>query len=261
MPLPIGAAVGLSVGNSFLQGMLGYQAKKQQYVFQKAQAEASHEFAQWSATMQADQSNLNNRYKHWQSKINYGQQLNYAHGVRSYELSKAIGQADNVARARSSAGAEYILNSSALNEQLEQQSMADAMSMMQYKAQALRNASSIAAGGKEGGSVDRQIADYSRQVGDMQAMKDLNNAFRTRQLRRDQVGAIANYLNQYNSQQHYTMQEVQNPIAPYPPMATLVMPAPPSSVGAPPSAGAAFLGSALGAASSGLNTYIGLKSL
>ena len=245
---------------SGVQGFLGYQAKQQDYLNQRAQQKASAEFAQWTASNQARTQDLNNQYSYWQAQINHGQELAYAGQMRSFELSKAINQAEVVSRTRASAGSNYEQNSAALADAFAQQSMADAISMMQYKQQALRQQASVTASGREGLNVDRYIVDYARQVGDMETMRQLNEGFRERQFTRDQAGQIANYLNQYNSQQLYEAQDVLDPIAPFPPLATLVNPAGPSFTGAAPSAGSAFLGTAINAANNALGTYNMAKS-
>jgi len=245
---------------SGVQGFLGYQAKQQDYINQVAQQKASDEFARWTAGRQAEQQDLNNQYRFWQEKLNYGQDLAYAGQLRSFELSKAINQAEVVGRTRASAGASYAQNSQALADAFAQQSMADAISMMQYKQQALRQQASVTASGREGLNVDRYIIDYARQVGDMETMRQMNEQFRNRQYTREQAGQIANYLNQYNSQQLYEEQNVLDPIAPFPPLATLVNPAGPSFTGSAPSAGTAFLSTAINAANSALGTYSTAKA-
>ena len=210
--------------------------------------------------MSAKRANLNNDYAYWQQKINYGQEMAYANSVRNFELSNAITNAEEVFRARSSSAANYAVNSQAMNEAFAQQSMADAMSLYQYNAQALRQSSAVQAAAQEGRSTDRLVNDYARQVGDMAALQEMNEGFRSRQLTREQAGMVANYLQQYNSQQFYQEQQVFDPVMPFPPLATLVDPTPPSFVGAAPNAGTAFLGSAIGAVSTGFNTYQGMKS-
>ena len=250
-----GGQAALSLG----QGLLAGQAKQQDYINQVAQQKASDEFARWTAGRQAEQQDLNNQYRFWQEQVNYGQELAYAGQLRNFELSKAINQAELVGRTRASAGASYAQNSQALADAFAQQSMADAVSMMQYKQQALRAQASVTASGREGLNVDRYIVDYARQVGDMEAMRQMNEKFRNRQYTRQQAGQIATYLNQYNSQQLYEEQDVLDPIAPFPPLATLVNPAGPSFTGSAPSAGTAFLGAALNATQAGLNTYNTLK--
>lgn len=247
-------------GLSAMQGVLGFQAQQQQYVNDVAYKKASDEFASWSAQMQAKRANTNNQYSYWQQKINYGQEMAYANSVRNFELSNAINSAEEVFRARSSAAANYAVGSQAMNEAFAQQAMADAVSLFQYNAQALRSSAAVQVAAQEGRSTDRLINDYARQVGDMAALQEMNQAFRGRQLSREQAGMVAGYLEQYNSQQHYEMQQVFDPVMPFPPLATLVDPSPPSMVGAAPSAGAAFLGTALNGFSTGLGTYMNLNS-
>lgn len=251
--LALGQGV-LSLG----QGLLGNQASQQDYVNQRALQKASDEFAGWSAGMQAQTADLNNQYSYWQQQINYGQELAYTNQLRNFELSKAINQAEVVARTRASAGASYANEAAALVDGFQQQSMADAVALMQYKQQALRAQAAVAASGREGMNVDRYMNDYARQVGDMATMQQLNEQFRERQFTRQSAGQVATYLNRYNSQQLYEEQDVLDPIAPFPPLATLINPAGPSFTGSAPDAGTAFLGSALSATQAGLNTYSSL---
>ena len=251
----------ISGGLSMGQGLLSFGAKRQEHANNLARQKASDEFATWSASNQAKTADLNNSYNYWQQQINYGQDLAYANQARNFELAKAINQAEVVARTRASAGASFAQESQALVDNFQQQAMADAVSLMQYKQQALRSAASVTAAGREGASVDRYVNDYARQVGDMETMRQLNQQFRDRQFTRDSAGQIATYLNRYNSQQLYEEQQVFDPIAPFPPLATLVNPAGPSFTGAAPNAGTAFLGSALGAAQAGLGTYTSLSGI
>ena len=162
---------------SAFQGFLGHQAKQQDYLNQRAQQKASDEFARWTASNQARTQDLNNSYRFYQEQVNYGQELAYASQMRNFELAKSINQAEVVARTRASATADYSQQSGALAEAFQQQSMADAISMMQYKQQALRSQASASTTMQEGRSVDRYINDYARQVGDMEAMRQLNEGF------------------------------------------------------------------------------------
>lgn len=251
-PLTAGLITG---GLTGLQGFLGYQGKQQDHANQVAFKSAQDEFSRWSSSMQAQQGDLNNQYSYWQQKVNWGQEMAYANSVRNFELGKAINSAEDVFRTRASAGADYIQGAAALSEAFAQQSMADAMSMYQYKSQALRSSAAVQAAGQEGVSTDRRINDYARQVGDMETLRSLNAGFRDRQFTREQAGMVANYLNQYNSQRLYEMQEVFDPIMPFAPLPTLVNPMAPSMVGGAPSAGAAFLGTAIGMVNQGMSTY------
>lgn len=239
---------------SFGKGMLANQAKQQEYKTQVAQREASAEFASWSASNQAQQTDLNNQYSYWQQQVNYGQEVIYANQLRNFELARSIDQAELVAQARAGAGVNFMQASEATSEAFSQQSMSDAVSLMQYKQQALRAQATTAAGLNAGASSDRYLNDYARQSGDMASLQQMNQQFRDRQYTRDQAGNIASYLNQYNSQQLYEMQDIQDPIAPFAPLPTLVNPAAPSFVGAAPSASTAFLGSALSAVQAGIGT-------
>ena len=255
---PLVLAAGSGALN-FGMGMLGNSAKQQEYKNQVAQRKANAEFASWSSSQQQQQTDLNNQYSYWQQKVNYGQEVVYANQLRNFELARSIDQAELVAQARAGAGANFMQASEATSEAFSQQSMSDAVSLMQYKQQALRAQATTAAGLNAGASSDRYLNDYARQSGDMASLQQMNQQFRDRQYTRDQAGNIANYLNQYNSQQLYKMQDIQDPIMPFAPLPTLVNPAGPSFVGAAPSASTAFLGSALGAVGAGINTATALK--
>ena len=255
-------AVGFGIvsgGLNFLSGIANYQAQKQDYVNKLAYKKASDEFASWSARQQAAQTDINNQYKFWGEKVNYGQSLAYANSLRNYELSKAIVSAEEVARVRSSAGADFISTSDAFAQGFQQEAMSDAVALFQYNVQALKARSTIAAGATEGPSVDRLMNDYARQVGDFTTLKRINDGFKESQYTRQQAGAISQYINQYNSQQFYQQQDYVDPIPPFAPLPTLIGPAGPSMVGSGPSAGAALLGAVSGGLSAGLSTYGALK--
>ena len=259
----VSPAVGFGIvsgGLNFLSGIANYQAQKQDYVNKLAYKKASDEFASWSARQQAAQTDINNQYKFWGEKVNYGQSLAYTNSLRNYELSKAIVSAEEVARVRSSAGADFISTSEAFAEGFQQEAMADAVALFQYNVQALKARSTIAAGATEGPSVDRLMNDYARQVGDFTTLKRINDGFKESQYTRQQAGAISQYINQYNSQQFYQQQDYVDPIPPFAPLPTLIGPAGPSMVGSGPSAGAALLGAVSGGLSAGLSTYGALKT-
>jgi len=231
----LGAA---NAGMGIFQGVLGGQAAQQDYKNQKAMQAASAQYASWASRRQAEIQDLNNQYQFWQQKVKYGQDLVYTNQLRNYELSKAYQQAENVTLTRASSQANYAQSSQALSEQFAQQASADSIALQQYLVQGLRARAQIAAGDQEGNSVDRRMNDYFRQVGDQQTLQTINAGFRAGQYNRQQAGTIAQYLNQYNSQQFYRMQEFQDPIPPFAPLPTLVMPAGPTMTGAPPSSGA-----------------------
>jgi hypothetical protein len=95
--------------------------------------------------------------------------------------------------------------------------------------------------GMEGNSVDRLVNDYARQMGDQQTLQAINEGIRGRQYSREQAGQVAQYLSRYNSQQFYDEQQFVDPIAPYPPLPTLIQPAGPTMTGAGPSSSAAAI--------------------
>ena len=260
MPIDPATAGIVSGAGSVVSGISAYLGKKQDYVNQVANKKVSDEFARWSARQQASQADLNNQYKFWQERINYGQQLAYTNQLRNYELSVAIANAEEVARTRASAGADYVQTSAAYKEAFRQEAMADAVALMQYKVQALKARSSVAAGATAGKSIDRLFNDYSRQVGDFETLQNINQGFKERQYNNQQAGAITKYLNQYNSQQFYQQKEYQDPIQPFTPLPTLISAVPPSMVGGAPSLGSAIVGSIAGGVQSGLNTYAALKN-
>jgi hypothetical protein len=67
--------------------------------------------------------------------------------------------------------------------------MNDAVAFQQYQVAALKARSRVLASDQEGGSMDRLVNDYARQVGDYQTIQDINEGLRTRQYTREQAGA------------------------------------------------------------------------
>ena len=104
-PLALGIGSGLL---NFGMGMLGGNARQQEYLNQQAQRKANSEFASWSASQQQQQTDLNNQYSYWQQQINYGQEVNYANQLRNFELARSVDQAELVAQARAGAGANFV---------------------------------------------------------------------------------------------------------------------------------------------------------
>ena len=76
----------VSGGLNFLSGIANYQAQRQDYVNKLAYKKASDEFASWSARQQAAQTDINNQYKFWGEKVNYGQSLAYTNSLRNYDF-------------------------------------------------------------------------------------------------------------------------------------------------------------------------------
>ena len=249
-------------GMGFLQGQYAHAAQKQKYANDVAYKEAMDEYSGWAAGMQAAQTNINQDYSYWVERLNYGQQVSHAYNLRAVELSKSIAQADLVAETRTAAGANYINKASAIQARHEQEAMSEAMAMFHTKVQGLRNRASIGALGANGvGMVDALQMDVQRQVGNKATISQINQKFRDGQYTRDQAGAVAGYLKDFNSQKFYEMQEIMDPLPSFPPIPALVGAVPPSMVGSAPSSSAAFLSSVAGGFNAGLNTYVGLKGV
>lgn len=253
---PISATLGIaSAGLGVIQGIAGNQAQKQDYINQKAFANANATFARWQATTSAKFADANNQYQYWQQTLAYNQQQSYVHSLRNFELSKAIQQAEIVGQTRTSAGANYIQQSEALNQQIQEKAMQDAVALQQYRMQSLRARASVQAMDREGRSVDRLVNDYARQEGDFTTHQEINDKLYKRQMSREQAAAVTRYLQAYSSQQFYAEQPYLDPMAPFAPLPTLIQPPPPSMTGGKPSSAAAALGigtSVLG----GFNTYL-----
>jgi hypothetical protein len=252
---PISLGLGVAqAGLGIFQGIAGNQAQKQDYLNQKAFANANATFARWQASTSAKFADANNQYQYWQQTLAYNQQQSYVHSLRNFELSKAIQQAETVEQVRSSAGANYIQQSEALNQQIQEKAMQDAVALQQYRMQSLRARASVQAMDREGRSVDRLVNDYARQEGDFTTLQEINQRLYKRQMSREQAAAVTRYLQAYTSQQFYTEQPYLDPIAPFAPLPTLIQPPPPSMQGGQPSAGAAALNIGAGVLG-GVNTY------
>ena len=103
--------------------------------------------------------------------------------------------------------------------------------------------------------MDRYVNNYARQAGDFAALKQIEAGLREGQYNRAQQGKIAEYLSRYNSQQFYEPQPFMDPIAPFPPLPTLVTPPGPSMIGSKPGgmSGLQVGGAVLGGVSTALN--------
>lgn len=247
-----------------------YLAQKAAYKDAKRLQRASTEYAEWSAQFQANYEDLGNQYAYWQQTLNWNQQRSYIHSLRNIELIKAIKQAQVVKDTRAGAVRDYMLQSEALNAALQEEATRDSIAIHQYHAQAAKVGAEVIAVGQSGASIDRLVGDYARQVGDMRMITQINQGFRKRQFSREQAGLVAGYLSQYNSQEFYEQQPYLDPIKPFPPLPTLIIPPPPSSTGPGPTApiavkpgnvnssGATALNAAnsiLGGIQTGLNTW------
>jgi hypothetical protein len=261
---PISLGLGVAqAGLGLLQSGAASSAAAQQYQDQLAFQKASDKFARWQAGMTARLQNANNQYAYWQQTFQYNQGLAYTNSLRNFELVKAINQAEVVGRTRAAAGADAALQGQGLSEAIREQATADAMALYQYKVQAAKFGATVAAGDQEGATIDRLINDYARQSGDYQAIQQINATYRDRQYTRQQAALMADYLSKYNSQQFYQRQEYQDPIAPLPPLPTMIMPPGPSMTAGAPGGGltgALNAGSALmGGVSGYLSAWQGLQ--
>ena len=237
----------VKTGLSLYGAIAGNKAEQQQYLNDKAFQQANSVYAGWKATMDQSLNDANQQQAYWQQTIQHNQDLAYARSQRNVDLVRSINQADVVRQTRESAGANFVLGSEAIQQQLAEQAMSDAVALQQYTVAALKNRASIRANGQVGASIDRVMNDFVRQEGDYRTITEINQGLRNRQYRREQAGAVAQYLSAYNSQQFYEAQPYLEPMAPFVPLPSLMMPAAPTMTGAGPSraAGALRIGSAL----------------
>jgi len=252
---PISATLAVAqTGLGLIQGDAQQKAQQQDYLNQSAFNSANAAFARWQAGMSAKVNDLNNSYQYWQQTVQYNQNQAYVHSLRNFELAKELQQAEVVRDTRAAAGSDFVLRSEALQQQVQEKAMQDAVALQQYRMQALRSSSAVRAMATEGRSVDRLINDYARQEGDYSTLQQINRGLADRQYRRDQVATITRYLQNYNSQQFYQSQPYMDPIFPFPPLPTLIQPAPPSMNGGQPAnySGLNIATSLL----SGANTYV-----
>ncbi|MFZ9621248.1 MAG: hypothetical protein ACO289_08610, partial [Prochlorococcaceae cyanobacterium] len=149
-------------------------------------------------------------------------------------------------------------NAAAIQQQLQERGIQEAVAIQQYAYRALQATAAFQAGMQEGASSDRYVANFSRQVGDYKTLAKIGEGLRNRQYRRDQLAQITKYLNEYNSQTFYEKTPYMDPVAPFPPLPSMVAPPPPSMAGVSPSSGGFLSGttSLLG----GVNTYLGTKA-
>lgn len=251
---PISATLAVAqAGLGIAQGIAGDKARQQDYLNQSAFQNANAAFARWQAQTSAKFADANAQYQYWQQTLNYNQQQAYVNSLRNFELSKAIQQAELVGQTRTAAGANFIQQSEALNQQLQEKAMQDAVALQQYRMQSLRARASVRAMEQEGRSVDRLVNDYARQEGDYTTLQTINQQLLKRQMSREQASVVTRYLQNYTSQQFYTEQPYLDPLAPFAPLPTLIQPPPPTMTGgAPGSTTGLNIGTAL---LGGANTY------
>ena len=251
---------GAQAGLGILQGIAGYNAKRQEYVNQKAFQEANSKFATWQAGFNARISDANKQHDYWKDTVNYNREFAWTNSLRNVELNRSIAQAETVAETRASAGASYVRDSEAISQQYAEASMQEAVAAKQYKWRSLQARASAQVLNQEGASVDRIINDYSRQEGDYLTLMDINTKLRGRQYTRTQAGQVASYISNWNSQSFYEEQPYMDPLAPFAPLPTLITPAPPTYTGGKPSMAAAMLNVGAGILG-GASTAIGISKL
>ena len=253
-----------SAGLGAIQAIASHQAKKQDYLNQKAFQSANSQFAQWQAGFNQRVTDANSQFKYWTETVNYNQQRAYTNSLRNFELIKSVRQAETVGQTRAAAGAAFVQDSDAVSQAYQEASMQEAVAMQQYRWRALQARASVQAMNQEGRSVDRIVNDYARQEGDYATLMDINQKLRTRQYSREQAAAATQYLSRWNSQQFYEEQPYIDPIPPFAPLPTLLTPPPPSMTGSGPSAGAAVLNigtSILGGIQTGMEMGAQLNAL
>lgn len=256
---PISAGVaGVSTVLNLFGASAENKARQQEYLNQSAYSNATAQFNQWQAGMNQRVSTLNGQYGYWRDVVNHNQGLAYSSQLRNYEFAKELAQAQRVIEARTGAGTNYVIQSEAIQQQLQERGMQEAVAMQQYMYRGLQASAAYQASAQEGQSMDRYVGNFARQVGDYNTLQAIGQQFQQRQYRREQLAAMTNYLNQYNSQQFYEPTPHMDPVAPFPPLPSMVMPpAPTMRGGAPGGMSALNVGTAL---LGGVNTYMSTAS-
>ena len=266
MPFGVDDAIflGLGLANAGM-GVMGaqsqyagqMQAYKDQLKFQKA----NEQFAKWQSKFNKKATDAQNKFQYWGQVVGYNREKAYTNSLRNIEKVKSFKQAKVVFETRAAAGASYIQDSQALSAAYSEQSMQEAVSLQQYQWRALQTRGSVQAMEREGQSVDRIVNDYARQLGDYETLMQINQGIRSRQYTREQAAQVSQYLSRWNSQSFYEEQPYMDPVPPYAPLPTIMMPPPPSMTGAPPSSAALGLniGTAiLGGVGAGINAFSSL---
>ena len=210
------------------------QAYQDQVKFQKA----NEKFAKWQSEFNKKSTDAQNKFQYWGQVVSYNREKAYINSMRNIEKVKSFKQAKVVFETRAAAGASYVQDSQALSNAYQEQSMQEAVSLQQYQWRALQTRGSVQAMEREGQSVDRIVNDYARQMGDYETLMQINQGIRSRQYTREQAAQVSQYLGRWNSQDFYEEQTYMDPVPPYAPLPTIMMPPPPSMTGAPPSSAA-----------------------
>ena len=261
-PLSIGMGAGQGIVN-FMQAGAKKKAALQDYLNQSAFQDATSSFNSWQAGLNYDLNSLNKQYNYWGEQLNYGQESIYSNQRTNYEFAKQLKQAEMVLENRVSAGIDYTINAEALQAQLQERGIQEAVALQQYQYRALQASAAYQAAGQEGKSMDRYVRNFARQAADQVVLAQMNKGMRERQYTRDQMGAITKYLSQYNSQDFYIKSPIQEPVMPFAPLPTMMLPSGPSMKGAAPSGKLGFLDVAtatLGGVGTMLNTQAAINT-
>jgi len=239
-PVSLGIAA-VSTALNLFKGAQETAAAKQDYLNQSTFQKATNKFARWQADQNQRFSDANARYQFWGQQVQYQQQLGYVHQLQSFELAKQINQANVVRDSRAAAGAEFINNSQAASNRLQEVAMQAAVAQQQYGWRTLQARASVQAMDAEGNSIDRLINNYAKQAGDYNTIAQINDQLQRNQFSREQTAMVGRYLSEWNSQQFYTPTTYIEPIEPFAPMPALMQPAAPSMTGTGPGGGATAL--------------------
>ena len=253
---PVGIGLmGLQAGLGFMQNQAQNAQRQQDYLNQTAWQDANSQFNQWQASLNRQRTDLNAQFKYWTDTVQYNQNSAYVHQLRGVEFAKELAQAEVVFNTRASAMADYASQSAAISQQYAERGMAEAVAVQQYRYRALQQSAAYQAAGQEGQSMDRFVNNYARQAGDFVALKNLEAGLRDGQFNRAQQGKIAEYMSRYNSQTFYEKQPFMDPVRPFAPLPSMVMPANPSFRGSKPggTTGLQVAGIGLGALNTGLS--------
>ena len=233
-PLSIGMGVAQG-GINLMQASAKKKADLQNYLNQSAFQDATSSFNSWQAGLNYDMNSLNKQYDYWGKQLNYNQELVYSSQLKNYEFAKEVQQAENVLQTRVSAGIDYTVNAEALQAQMQERGIKEAIALQQYQYRALQASAAYQAAGQEGKSMDRYVRNFARQAADQVVLTEMNRGMRERQYTREQMSAITKYLSQYNSQDFYIKSPIQEPVMPFAPLPTMMLPSGPTMKGAAPS--------------------------
>lgn len=232
-PISMGV-MGAQMAVGAIQSNAAYNAKQQAYANQTAFQGVQQRFNTWQAGFNADMKNLNNQYQYWGETVRYNEKLSYAGQLENYEFAKEIAQATRVMEARAGAGMDYVVNAEAIQAAYQERGIQEAVAQQQLMYRGLQASAAYQASAQEGKSTDRFVRNISKQIGDYNALQTIKDGMADRQYSRQQLGQIAKYLNQYNSQQFYVKAPIQKPTMPFAPLPAMVTPPQPYMRGAAP---------------------------